>query len=245
MTSSAKLMTHLRRRRWARYLVLAGLLLAMGGLRMTGCKERKLSPQPSPVAEEDYPRYHDRTFKVVKVLDGDTFDVAAADPKANKPQAYTRIRLWGIDTPEIAHGKTKPAMYFGYEAAEFARKQLIGKEVRLELVRGDTRGYYGRLLAYAWLPDGSMYNENAIREGFAYADHRYKHPRKQAFIDLEAEARQKLKGLWQGVQSDQLPRWYKKTTLKDFWPARDGGRSIPQTSAATQPRDKKSNPVRW
>jgi micrococcal nuclease len=238
----SRLSQQYRRYQWLiRLIFLTGLLLVIG-LRMGGCHTDKL-PSSSAVAlpNDDYNRYNNRSFKVVKVLDGDTFDVAVPDLKAEKTQAYTRIRLWGIDTPEIAHPGRNSEMYFGNEAAEFGRKMLIGKMVRLELVAGDTRCRYGRLLAYAWLPDGRMYNELAIQEGYAYADTRYKHARRDQFIALESDARKNLKGLWQGVQPDGLPKWYKKTGLNTFWASREKGKSIP----AQEPTTKKHPAVTW
>ena len=44
----------------------------------------------------DVARYHGKTFTVVNVVDGDTIDVDAPDGEYE----HTRIRLWGVDTPE-------------------------------------------------------------------------------------------------------------------------------------------------
>jgi len=183
-------------------------------LRITSCDKHKSSVTILPI--DDFPRYNGRTFTCVKVVDGDTIDIDVPDPKSQKHHGFTRIRMWGIDTPEIAH-HSRPAMYFGYKATEFARKLLAGRKVRLKLVKGKTRGYYGRLLAYVFLPDGKMYNRLAIIEGYAYADHRFKHPYRKEFLQLEAQAREKRAGLWAGVTPNDLPRWYRKSKLKTFW----------------------------
>jgi len=166
--------------------------------------------------DDDFSRYHNETFTCVKVIDGDTIDIGIADNKSQKHTSYTRVRLWGIDTPELPH-HGQAAMYYGYEAAEFARTLMQGKRVKLELVAGETRDYYGRLLAYVYLADGWMYSREAIRSGFAYADRRYRHSRQDEFCQLEAEARANLVGLWAGVQPDQLPKWYRQAALKSFW----------------------------
>ena len=126
-----------------------------------------------PAAVDDFARYHDRVFRCIKVVDGDTIDIDIADLKGQH-RAYTRLRLWGIDTPELPHhGQT--AMCFAYEAAEFARKLLQGKPVRLELIKGRTRGHYGRVLAYVYTADGQLYNHEAVKQGFAYAETRQRY----------------------------------------------------------------------
>ncbi|NLX05449.1 MAG: hypothetical protein GXY33_09920 [Phycisphaerae bacterium] len=175
---------------------------------------------------DDYQRYHGKSFRCVKVVDGDTIDIEIPDPKAEKFQAYTRLRLWGIDTPELAH-HGQPAAYFGLESAEFARKLMQGKMVRLELVPDETRGYYGRLLTYIFLPDERLYNRLAIELGYAYADPRYPHPRREEFLELEAQARDRLAGLWRGVEPDQLPKWYRPKRIERFWEHRRAAPAAP------------------
>jgi len=194
------------------------LFLAFMAWRMSGfpgCRPGK----PAAVSGDDIDRYNGQTFSCVKVLDGDTVHIGLSDPKAKKPQAYTIIRLWGIDTPEISHFG-KPTMYYGYEAAAFARKLMAGKPLRLELVPGYTRDKFGRLLAYIYLPDGRMYNALALDQGYAYAETRFKHPRKKEFLDREARARDAYLGLWAGVKPADLPHWYPPSRLSDFWEER-------------------------
>ena len=45
----------------------------------------------------DPEKYNGETFRVVRVVDGDTLDVAVRDTVAGR--STTRIRLWGVDTP--------------------------------------------------------------------------------------------------------------------------------------------------
>jgi len=167
----------------------------------------------SPASPDDFSRYHDRRVQCVRVWDGDTIDVDLPDLTARPARAYTRIRLWGIDTPEVAH-HGQPAMYFGPEAAAFARDLLDGQEVRLVLVAGRTRDCHGRLLAYVVLPDGRMYNRLALAEGLAYADRRFDHPQAAEFLELEGQARTVRAGLWRGVAGKDLPRWYPRQELR-------------------------------
>ncbi|MHC4069099.1 MAG: thermonuclease family protein [Planctomycetota bacterium] len=155
---------------------------------------------------KDFKKYHARTFTVVNVVDGDTFDIDIPDGD-NK---HARIRLWGIDTPETKNPKVG-VMYFGPEAAEFVKELTLGKKVTVYLdAERRSRGYYGRLLAYVKLADGRFLNEVLLSEGFAYADVRFKHSFYNKYKQLEAAARSHRKGLWEKVTREQLPQWMQK-----------------------------------
>jgi len=151
----------------------------------------------------DLEKYHGKTFTVVNVIDGDTFDIDIPDGRDER----TRIRLLGIDTPETG-GEQTGVMYFGQEAAEFTRKLALGKSVSVYLDSPNpTRGKYGRLLAYVKLPDGGFVNEVLLTEGYAYADSRFSHSFFNKYKQLQSLARSGKKGLWQNVTPDQLPQW--------------------------------------
>ena len=144
-------------------------------------------------------------FTVVKVVDGDTIDIDIPDANKN----YTRIRLWGIDTPE-SKSPYSGVMYFGPEAAEFTTESALGKKVTVYLEEHRTRGNYGRLLAYVQLPDGMFLNEVLLTEGFAYADLRFRHSLYRKYEQLEASARRQKKGLWKKITREQLPEWLQR-----------------------------------
>lgn len=150
----------------------------------------------------DQERYHNQTFACVKVVDGDTLDVDI--PDGDKP--HTRVRLWGVDTPETAQSR-REAMYFGPEASAFTKSLVEGRRVRLVLT-GRSRDKYGRLLAYVYLADRDlMLNEELLRTGHAYADRRFDHPWKERFMTLETAAARGSKGLWRRVKPEQMPEW--------------------------------------
>ncbi len=74
------------------------------------------------------------------IVDGDTIDVMVNG-------SIERVRLIGIDTPEIAHG-SEPADCGGEEATRFLARNLpIGTPV---VISRDVvaRDHYGRLLGY-------------------------------------------------------------------------------------------------
>jgi len=199
-----------RRRKKILIVLAAAVVLLLARAAYKGQSQQRLTGN-------DYHDYHNKTFLCIRVVDGDTIDIAARDhhgPAGRRNR--TRIRLWGIDTPEVAR-KGRREMYFAGQASKFAIDLMLDKIVRLELIENDTRGYYGRLLAYVYLPDGRMYNRLAVEQGYAYADHRFKHPMRQKFIDLERQARRARRGLWTSVTKNDLPKWYHKSRLKDFF----------------------------
>jgi len=165
----------------------------------------------SPVAGDDMDRYHGRTFRVVRVVDGDTLDLETPDVNRD----HTRVRLWGGDTPEVS-ASGRDAMFYGREAFEFARASLSGRDVTLLLIRGKTRDRYGRLLAYLRLPgDEQTFNERLVEEGYAYADGRFDHPYKERFLKTEHKARKQRRGLWASVRPDQMPKWRQRRERGD------------------------------
>jgi endonuclease YncB( thermonuclease family) len=170
------------------------------------CVSQKIKSAPAgKVATYDFNKYNSRSFIVSKVVDGDTIDIDAPDGD----RKYTRIRLWGVDTPETKHPKLG-VMYFGPEATDFVTKLALGKLVTVYLEEHRTRGKYGRLLAYVKLPDGRFLNEVLISEGFGYADPRFRHSFYNKYKKLEKSARSQKKGLWKNVSNDQFPEWRKK-----------------------------------
>ena len=182
---------------WRRYGPKALILVAVAAAVVCSRSTR------TPVRTDDRARYHDCSHRVVYVVDGDTLDIDAPDGD----KAVTRIRLWGVDTPEMGHGK-KPPMHFGAEAKEFAKRTLMDCLVHIVLSPKRTRGKYGRLLAYVFLErDGRMFNEMLIEEGYAYADLRFDHHYFKRFKQIEKRARESGVGLWANVTSDKMPTW--------------------------------------
>jgi len=196
-------------RRWPGRLALT--LIVVSAAIVLVCRGTVRQPNPAVVSgasqlETDFKRYHDKDFRVMRVVDGDTLDIDAPDGGKSR----TRIRLWGVDTPEIAHGG-KPDRYFGPEAARFAHDTLDGRTVHVVLSPLDTRGKYGRLLAYIMLERGGvMFNELLIEKGYAYADTRFPHHYMKPFKQAEKRARRAGVGLWAKVTPDDMPAWRRR-----------------------------------
>lgn len=123
-------------------------------------------------------------FLVTRAVDGDT--IVLADKE--------RVRLIGVDTPEIHHPR-KPVQYYAEEAYRFTQRIVEGKKVRLEYDY-QRRDRYGRLLAYVYLPDGTFLNAELIRQGYGHAYTKFPFKYLEEFRRLEREARETGKGLW-------------------------------------------------
>lgn len=145
-------------------------------------------------AGDDMARYDRQTFRVAYVVDGDTLHVDASDGD----QPVTRVRLWGIASPEMAwpeYGKLDDDP-FAQEATDLARELAEGAQVTLELEAHRLRGEYGRLLAHVHLADGRSLNEEMLKAGLAKAEPRWSHEHLARYAALEREARAAGRGLW-------------------------------------------------
>jgi micrococcal nuclease len=154
----------------------------------------------------DLSRYHGQRFRVVRVVDGDTLHLWAADGA----DAMTKVRLLGIDAPEMG-GSRGERMYFAEQATALARRLALDREVRIYLdERAGSRDRYQRLLAYVELPGGNFLNEELLTQGCVYTDRRFRHGYYQKYLQLEAAARAAGQGLWKNVTPEQMPPWLQK-----------------------------------
>lgn len=140
---------------------------------------------------------------VVQVVDGDTFEVRF-------PDGHTEdVRLLGVDTPEV-HVENDPAEFesipdtragndwlrdWGHKASEFARTELGGEQIKIEVdEQADRRGSYDRLLVYAY-DDGELFNKKLLRQGYARLyDSEFQ--KRASFGTIEANSQQSEVGLW-------------------------------------------------
>ncbi len=183
-------------RRLIKFAVVAAVLAALVLADRTGIFGR--------APKGDFAVYDGATFRVVRVVDGDTLDVDAPD----RNKSSTRIRLWGVDTPEV-YKKDGTVDHFGPQASDFAKSLANGRLVKLELEPGrNTRGRYGRLLAFVRLGAGPVLNRLLIEEGYGYADPRYGHSRKAEYARVQRAAMKARCGLWKEVKESDLPRYY-------------------------------------
>lgn len=129
-------------------------------------------------------------YAVKKVVDGDTFWIDDGSAKG------TKVRLIGVDAPESRRTGRKEIGFYGKEAKQFLESFLQNKRVRLEY---DVNMYdqYMRVLAYAYLEDGTFLNAYLVENGYAMVltvPPNVKHS--ELFLKLQQNARIRNKGLW-------------------------------------------------
>ena len=131
-----------------------------------------------------------KTYDVMRVVDGDTIDVSIDGE-------IERIRLIGINTPETVDPR-KIVECFGVEASNKAKTLLTGKKMSLEndSSQGE-RDKYNRLLRYVFLEDGTNFNLLMVQEGYAY-EYTYDLPYKYQteFKNAQKQAEENKAGLW-------------------------------------------------
>jgi micrococcal nuclease len=129
--------------------------------------------------------------RVSAIVDGDTIHI---DIDGHS----TVVRLLGVDAPEL-HDRDDPAgrpQPFARAAADFTRRMLADRRVRLEFEPDDRLDRYGRTLAYVFLDDGTFFNGELLRQGYAHAYTGFA-LRYRAELDAdEAVARRARRGLW-------------------------------------------------
>jgi micrococcal nuclease len=146
-----------------------------------------------------------RRATVTRVVDGDTVEVEFADGTTDT------IRLLGVDTPETTLSRTDPPEFegipdtavgrdhlynWGQRATQFASEQLAGQQVRVVMdPESDERGSYGRLLAYIVSEDGTNFNLELLRQGYARM-YDSEFARRDEFASAEAQAQSTNVGLW-------------------------------------------------
>lgn len=138
-------------------------------------------------------------FPVSRVVDGDTVRVLTDTGDVS-------VRLIGIDTPETVKPNA-PVDCFGPEASLHAKQALSGTSVYLELdpTQGET-DRFGRVLAYVWSADQTMFNYEMVLAGFA-TEYTYDKPYayQREFQSAEADAQAAGRGLWSATTCDGEP----------------------------------------
>lgn len=137
-------------------------------------------------------------YYVERAIDGDTLKLSNRQ----------RVRLIGVDTPEVYYSEKllkdskrsgrdiETIRSLGKRASDFTKSLCNNKKVRLEF-DADKRDRYGRILAYVYLEDGTFVNASIIKEGYGQVltvPPNVKHAK--YFAQLQREARDSGRGLW-------------------------------------------------
>ena len=145
---------------------------------------------PGRIAEAgDAGRHVAEVARVVAVHDGDTITVSESGHQ-------DKVRLVGIDAPEL--DDERPEYRDAADAArDFARSKLKGERVTLEAdTHQANRDKYSRLLRYVILRDGTNFNEELVRQGYARVYGRFRFGLQDEFKQAEAEAKREHLGVW-------------------------------------------------
>ncbi|CAN5565268.1 hypothetical protein BH10ACT10_BH10ACT10_19180 [soil metagenome] len=131
--------------------------------------------------------------RVVSVADGDTVNV-----RLTRSGAYRRVRLLGIDTPEV-YG---PVVECGGPEASVAMKKMLPAGTFVKLVSDTSQAAvdrYGRLLRYvSRYSDGKQVNRAQVYLGHAtvYVYHGVPFRRTRDYRVAESAARAAPRGIW-------------------------------------------------
>ncbi|HVZ20887.1 MAG TPA: thermonuclease family protein [Vicinamibacterales bacterium] len=162
-------------------------------------------------------------YAVRYAVDGDTIDVAGIG----------RVRLLGVDAPEIGAGFDTPAP-FAREARQFMSSAVAGRWVRLEL-DAESHDGYGRLLAYVIRDDGVDVNAALVRAGLARISARYPLRRLSELQAAESDAQSARRGIWGATPSIPAATRYPQPKPRRTGTRRSRKRSGKKTDNASSP----------
>lgn len=170
--------------------VVNAIAVVVAAIIFLGIRSLPLKQNTTPVKDE--------SVFVSRVVDGDTLKLSDG----------RRVRLIGVDTPELHYSEKllrdarrtnrdiKTIQAMGKRAVQFTKQLCENKRIRLEfdVTKVDK---YKRMLAYAYLDDGTFVNAEILKEGYAqvmtippnvkYADY---------FLKMQRQARDARRGLW-------------------------------------------------
>ncbi len=165
------------------------LILAPVALLITACTAPPGLPEGDPVCRAP------SRVQVLDFVDGDTADVLFLE--GTLAGSEERIRLIGVDTPEVNHSNTANSECYAVMAWSEATEQLEDQEAWLSYDE-QCLDFFGRTLAYmSRRSDLFFLNEHLIEQGFGRA---LSIPPSDEFSDefagLEIEAQEGARGLW-------------------------------------------------
>jgi endonuclease YncB( thermonuclease family) len=200
-----------RRDRIALTTLFLAISLCGCAIGLSGCAGQGESAAPAP------------SCRVVAVFDGDTIDVMW-------DRQTTRIRLHGVDSPELGQA-------FCQRAKEFTSDLAFAEDVSIEIRDYDQ---YGRTVAEVFLPDGRSLNLALLEAGLAWHYKRYSQD--PEFAAAEEAARAAGRGLW--IDANPTPPWdWRRQEEPRERPRRSKKRNTRNPLTETTPGLWGSNPV--
>ena len=144
------------------------------------------------------------TGTVLRIIDGDTVTLRVTDVSDQKSEL--RVRLADIDAPETSQP-------YGKKAASYLSSLILSRRVRIEFSKRD---FFGRIIGTVFLhpvnPGDPVKKINSllVTEGCAW--HYRKYSKNKRLAQMEKEAREQGKGLWQ--KSKPMPPWKYRSVRK-------------------------------
>ncbi|EAL4025208.1 thermonuclease [Campylobacter upsaliensis] len=141
------------------------------------------------------------TGKVSRVIDGDTIELLAKTSKTNPYNhiAKLKIRLYGIDAPELKQA-------YGKEAKEYLSALVLKQEVGLIIENKDK---YDRFVGTIFLK-GQDINKEMVKNGYAHAYESFS----KKYLAEQADAKMFKLGLWQDEKAVK-PSEFRKQQIKN------------------------------
>ncbi|WP_297487296.1 lamin tail domain-containing protein [Thermococcus sp.] len=168
-----------------------------------------LSPGPSPSSQSGPSRGVE--VLVTRVVDGDTAYVRFPNGSVDK------VRFLGVDAPETELARNRPYEYgsitdlvcltrWGEKAKEFTKASLQGRRVFLVFDRlSPRRGYFGRLLAYVYLPNGTDFTAELVERGYARVYTEGEFTKKGLYLRYQGKAESRKLGVWSCEAGERSP----------------------------------------
>lgn len=159
-----------------------------------GAAEFPRNAPPGSIPVDTFaPMANSEDWDVVRVSDGDTLVVRQTDGQEKK------LRLCGVDSPEIKHGK-QPGQPLGIEAKANLQRLVNEVEGRV-LVTPVESDRYGRTVAEVFSSKNGIeknFNSEQVLVGLAivYPQYVKKCPNGDVFVRAEAIAQSKHIGMW-------------------------------------------------
>ncbi|MFH5843345.1 lamin tail domain-containing protein [Haladaptatus sp. CMAA 1909] len=193
----------------SRPVSVAVVLLVCASVLTAGCAsvQDTTTPRPDGTASIGDSRSQSRhwTVTITRIVDGDTVEFRYANGTEETG------RLLGVDTPEV-HTENDPTEFeevpddrsgerclrdWGHKASEFARTELVDERVTITLDANEgPRGYYGRLLIYVRESDGTLFNYQLVKQGYARV-YDSEFTERDRFYAAESRAQKDGVGLWE------------------------------------------------
>jgi len=145
------------------------------------------------------------TVTVKSIIDGDTFRTTTGK----------KVRLLGINTPEIAH-RDSPGQVMGKQATQALSRMIAHQTVELRFDK-QRKDKYHRLLAHVYV-QGLWVNAALVEQGWAHVyTFEPNHRGTKQLLQKERQARQAKRGIWQSKRFAVLtPKQISTANLGQF-----------------------------